>query len=85
MSKHALHSNVAPKVRYSGEFHIRPSATNKNGYKLVMDNNSGTYSPDIKCLSLLEKVFKTNFPDIEIETLDRNDPKLEEYMKDCKK
>ena len=85
MSKHALHSDVSYKVRYSGEFHIRPSVINKNGYKLVIDNNSGTYSPDIKCLPLLEKVFKVNFPDIEIETLDRSNPKLEEYMKDCKK
>ena len=82
MSKHAIHADVAYSVRFAGEFHIRPSK-NKNGYKLILDNNSGTYSPSPKVFPLLEKVFKTNFPDIEIETLDRTDPKLEEYMKDC--
>lgn len=85
MSKHAIHSDVAYKVRYSGEFHIRPSTTNLNKYKLIIDNNSGTYSPDVKCLPLVEKLFKTNFPDIEIEVLDRGDPKLLEYIKECNK
>ena len=28
---------------------------------------------------------KCNFPDIEIEALDRKDPVLEEYLKDCVK
>ena len=51
----------------------------------MIDNNSGTYSPDEKHLTLLEKVMKINFPDIEIETLDRKDPLLEHYLKDCAK
>ena len=41
-----------------------------------MDNNSGTYSPNPKFFPLLEKVFHANFPDLEIETVDRSDPKL---------
>eukprot|EP00828_Plagiopyla_frontata_P027945 TRINITY_DN36229_c0_g1_i2.p2 TRINITY_DN36229_c0_g1~~TRINITY_DN36229_c0_g1_i2.p2 ORF type:complete len:109 (+),score=19.37 TRINITY_DN36229_c0_g1_i2:742-1068(+) len=84
LSKHAVHSNVAYQVRYSGEFHIRPSKI-KNSYKLVIDNNSGTYSPDKNYLSLLEKVLMINFPDIEVEALDRKDPVLEEYLKNCVK
>lgn len=53
MSKHAIHSDVAYEVRYAGEFHIRPSKI-LNNYKLIIDNNSGTYGPDKKYLSLLE-------------------------------
>lgn len=84
MSKHAIHSDAAYEVRYSGEFHIRPSKL-PNNHKLIIDNNSGTYSPDKKYLPFLEQAFKINFPDIEIETLDRNDPLLAEYIKDCLK
>jgi len=52
---------------------------------LVIDNNSGTYSPSKDLLPLLQDVFKANFPDMEVEALDREDPKLIEYMKDCEK
>lgn len=85
LSKHALHSNAAKEVRFSGEFHIQPSSNRPLGHKLIIDNNSGTYSPSKEDLPLLEQLFKINFPDIEIETYDREDPKLLEYLKTCMK
>lgn len=79
-SKHAVHANAARKVRYCGEFHIRHTAEGK--MILVIDNNSGTYSPNVELLPKIEELFKRNFSDIEVEALSREDPKL---MESCKK
>ena len=49
-------------------------------YKLIIDNNSGTFSPSKEHLPLLEKLFKENFHDILVEAYDRGDPKLAEYI-----
>jgi hypothetical protein len=71
-SKHALHSNCAETVRYSGEFHPRPSggwATFRDEtpddaveWELVVDNNSGTYSPDKSMLPALKLFLEYNLP-----------------------
>jgi len=81
MSKHAMHSNAREEVRYSGEFHIQPTEEHggEQKYKLVIDNNSGTYAPNKDDLPLLQRLFNINFPDIEVEALDRSDPKMEIY------
>jgi len=78
LSKHAVLSNCNTEVVYSGEFHIQ--GPNENGeFILVVDNNSGTYSPDPKALELVKELFLANFPDLTVVALDREDPKLEHY------
>jgi len=46
-------------VRYAGEFHIQE---NNGKYKLVIDNNSGTYSPNKDLLPHLANVCPYNHP-----------------------
>jgi len=81
-SKHAMHANASFKVRYAGEFII--SKKEEGGYKLVIDNNSGTYSPGGDGLGMLKKVLEVNFEGLEVEALDYQDEKLTEYMREVK-
>jgi hypothetical protein len=70
-SKHALHSNCAQHVRYSGEFHPRPVGGWANfndsiadediDWELVVDNNSGTYAPDKMMLPTVQECLEYNF------------------------
>ncbi|KAJ2918878.1 hypothetical protein MD484_g1514, partial [Candolleomyces efflorescens] len=70
-SKHALHSNCAQHVRYSGEFHPRPVGGWANfnegiadedvQWELVVDNNSGTYAPDKMMLPTVQECLEYNF------------------------
>ncbi|KAJ2928517.1 hypothetical protein H1R20_g8582, partial [Candolleomyces eurysporus] len=70
-SKHALHSNCAQHVRYSGEFHPRPVggwvnfndsiADDDIDWELVVDNNSGTYAPDKMMLPTVQECLEYNF------------------------
>eukprot|EP01120_Amphizonella_sp_Union-15-10_P015469 TRINITY_DN7972_c0_g1_i1.p1 TRINITY_DN7972_c0_g1~~TRINITY_DN7972_c0_g1_i1.p1 ORF type:complete len:366 (-),score=63.80 TRINITY_DN7972_c0_g1_i1:11-1108(-) len=83
MSKHAMHADGKREVRYAGEFHIKKLGDNK--YKIVFDNNSGTYAPRKDDLPLLVEVFKLNFPQSDVEALDFKDPKLKEYTKDVER
>lgn len=86
VSKHALHSNCAEYVRYSGEFHPRPVGGWENfsdeksddevEWELVIDNNSGTYSPDKTLLPQLKALLEYNFPGFGIIALDHDDPEL---------
>jgi len=80
MSKHAMHSNCGEEVYYAGEFHIQKPPTGPA--RLVLDNNSGTYGPDKNDLQKLKALFQLNFPDLEVEALDFNDPKLAQYKKE---
>ncbi|KAI9069421.1 hypothetical protein FKP32DRAFT_1586810 [Trametes sanguinea] len=93
-SKHALHANCAPAVRYSGEFHPRPEGGWENfaddvpddsvRWELVIDNNSGTYSPDPMMLPDLKELLQYNFPGFTIHALDRNDPRLIHSREACR-
>ncbi|OSD02186.1 hypothetical protein PYCCODRAFT_1435853 [Trametes coccinea BRFM310] len=93
-SKHALHANCAPAVRYSGEFHPRPEGGWENfsddipdesvRWELVIDNNSGTYSPDPMMLPDLKELLQYNFPGFTIHALDRNDPRLIQSREACR-
>lgn len=86
VSKHALHSNCAESVRYSGEFHPRPEGGWENfsdatpddrvKWELVIDNNSGTYSPDKGMLPQVKALLEHNFPGFKIFALDHADPAL---------
>lgn len=93
-SKHALHANCATAVRYSGEFHPRPEGGWENfsdetpdseiKWELVIDNNSGTYSPDPMALPDVKALFEYNFPWFKIHALDYNDPRLAQSRDACR-
>lgn len=93
-SKHALHANCAQAVRYSGEFHPRPAggwehfsdetADDAVRWELVIDNNSGTYSPDPLMLADLKELLEYNFPGFTIHAWDRNDPRLASSREACR-
>jgi hypothetical protein len=93
-SKHALHSNCAQAVRYSGEFHPRPEGGWENfedstpdeqvRWELVIDNNSGTYSPDPTMLPVLKELLEYNFPGFTIHAWDFNDPRLAQSREACR-
>lgn len=70
-SKHAMHSSGSESVFYAGEFTIAPSTSvgNTTGYKLVIDNNSGTYAPHKDSLQQVTQLMQNNFPDLEVETI----------------
>jgi hypothetical protein len=76
MSKHAMHSNASVQVRFAGEFHIQK---NDGKFKLVIDNNSGTYAPDKNLLPKLRELFETNFEGMIVEALDYKDPLWAQY------
>jgi len=93
-SKHALHANCHPSVRYSGEFHPRPAGGWKAfndktpdedvKWEIVVDNNSGTYSPDKNLLPQLKALLEYNFSDVTVYALDREDPELTESREACR-
>jgi len=75
-----MHAKCSKYVYYAGEFHVRPILEGADlGYKIVIDNNSGTYGPDPACLGYVEQLLKHNFPGLEVETLSYDDPKLKQY------
>lgn len=93
-SKHALHSNCAESVRYSGEFHPRPvggwshfsddTPDDAVDWELVIDNNSGTYAPDKKMLPVLKALLEYNFSGFGIVALDHGDEELKESREACR-
>lgn len=92
-SKHALHSNCADTVRYSGEFHPRPEGgwdkfsddmrDEDVRWELVIDNNSGTYAPDKTLLPKLKQLMEYNFPVFNVVALDYKDPELQRSSEAC--
>jgi hypothetical protein len=99
-SKHALHANCSERVRYSGEFHLRPQAkdgswTGWNNFddsmpdesvlwEVLVDNNSGTYSPDKAMLPILQALLEHNFPGLAVKALDREDEELTKSVQACR-
>ncbi|KAA1475904.1 C2-domain-containing protein [Dentipellis sp. KUC8613] len=93
-SKHALHANCQEAVYYSGEFHPRPEGgwaafsddtpDEAVKWELVIDNNSGTYSPDPMMLPNLKELLEYNFPGFAIYAYDRQDPRLTESREACR-
>ena len=53
-------------------------------WELVIDNNSGTYSPDPMMLPALKACMEYNFPGFNVVTLDFNDPALKESVDACR-
>lgn len=93
-SKHALHSNCAESVVYSGEFHPRPEGgwenfsdyTDDSGvrWELVIDNNSGTYSPNPDLLAKVAQLLELNFTGINVVVLAQDDPELKKSSDACR-
>lgn len=93
-SKHALHSNCAEVVRYSGEFHPRPAGgwsrfsedtpDDAIDWELVIDNNSGTYAPDKNMLPALKGLLEHNFEGFRFFALDHGDKELQESREACR-
>jgi hypothetical protein len=81
-------------VRYSGEFHPRPKGgwqtfnddmtDEEVEWELVIDNNSGTYSPNSALLPALKRCLEYNFPGFNIVALDYKDPALKESTDTCR-
>ena len=93
-SKHALHSNCAETVIYSGEFHPRPRGgwaaftdtipDDQIEWELVIDNNSGTYAPDKAVLPRLQAYLQDNLFGITVFALDHEDPELKASREACR-
>ncbi|KAH7890113.1 hypothetical protein F5I97DRAFT_1800566 [Phlebopus sp. FC_14] len=93
-SKHALHSNCAESVRYSGEFHPRPVGGWEKfrddipdedvGWELVIDNNSGTYSPDPALLPKVKEIMEFNFSGFNVIALSHDAPALKASVDACR-
>ncbi|KAJ3760629.1 hypothetical protein EV360DRAFT_39334 [Lentinula raphanica] len=99
-SKHALHADCAEQVRYSGEFHLRPRAKDGSwcgwqdfsdsmpdtsvDWEVLIDNNSGTYSPDKAMLPTLKGLIDCNFPGLDVLALDREDEELKKSLDACR-
>lgn len=93
-SKHALHSNCAKTVRYSGEFHPRPvggwtrfsdaMADEDAEWEIVVDNNSGTYSPDPALLPKVKEIIEVNFSGFGVVALRHDDAGLKASVDACR-
>ncbi|KIJ95677.1 hypothetical protein K443DRAFT_682813 [Laccaria amethystina LaAM-08-1] len=93
-SKHALHSNCAEVVRYSGEFHLPPEGGWQNfsdstpddavKWEFMIDNNSGTYATDKMLLPEVKELFEFNYPGLVVHALDREDERLVESREACR-
>ncbi|KAE9404834.1 hypothetical protein BT96DRAFT_916518 [Gymnopus androsaceus JB14] len=99
-SKHALHANCCERVRYSGEFHPRPKSKDGSwvgwqdfkdsmpdadvDWEVLIDNNSGTYSPDKGMLPTLQALLEHNFPGFGVRALDREDEELTKSVHACR-
>ena len=53
-------------------------------WELVIDNNSGTYSPSPLLLPNLQELLEYNFPAFKIVAYDHNDPRLKESRDACR-
>ena len=85
MSKHAMHANRATEVMFAGEFRLFRDEHHNDDWTLLIDNNSGTYSPKKEDLPKVKEVFESNFPDLAVVALDHDDAYLKEIRKETKK
>ncbi|KAG2040341.1 hypothetical protein BDR03DRAFT_152374 [Suillus americanus] len=93
-SKHALHNNCAESVVYGGEFHPRPEGGWENfsdytddssvRWELVIDNDSGTYSPNPDLLAKVAQLLELNFTGINVVALAQDDPELKKSIDACR-
>mmetsp|Transcript_38645 Transcript_38645/g.85971 ORF Transcript_38645/g.85971 Transcript_38645/m.85971 type:complete len:488 (-) Transcript_38645:517-1980(-) len=77
LSKHAMHAGCAEEIWYAGEFCVMRDDLGVP--RMVIDNNSGTYSPPDHLLPAVAELLEHNFPGLQVETVSVDDPKLQEY------
>lgn len=61
---------------WAGFHESHPSDDDSVQWELVIDNNSGTYSPDKTLLPKLKGLIEYNFPGLNVAALDHSDPEL---------
>ncbi len=94
MSKHAMHANCATEVWCAGEFCVVDLAKGqeeqqaaqlppRQRYKLVIDNNSGTYAPAPGVLSHMQELLTSTFPGLLVEAVAQGSSALKEYRSQC--
>ena len=54
-------------------------------WELVIDNNSGTYSPSPTLLPTLKSLLEFNFPGLNVVTYDHSDPELGKSTEACRR
>lgn len=74
LSKHALHSGAAPEVYFAGEFCVIEKED--GSYKMIVDNNSGTYAPDDSNLPVVKSLLTRELMGLEVEAISQDDPLL---------
>jgi hypothetical protein len=67
ISKHLVIANACEKVFSAGTFRFVRNGENRI---LVLDNNSGSYTPDGKALELTKKLIERDYPNLTVEILD---------------
>ncbi|KAF9930214.1 hypothetical protein FBU30_000758 [Linnemannia zychae] len=85
MSKHAMHANRATEVMFSGEFRLFRDEAHHGDWTLMIDNNSGTYSPRKEDLPKVKRLFESNFPGLTVIVLDHEDPVLKDIRAETKR
>lgn len=84
-----MHANCAKEVLYAGEMCVmeqenaQPSWRAHERYRLVVDNNSGTYAPRKEGLPRLQHLLQLCFPGLIVEAIAMDDPKLKYYHSLC--
>ncbi|KAF9062222.1 hypothetical protein BDP27DRAFT_1336913 [Rhodocollybia butyracea] len=53
-------------------------------WEVIIDNNSGTYSPDKAMLPTLKALLEHNFPGIGVQAFDREDEELKQSVQACR-
>ena len=76
ISKHAVLSNAAERVRMAGELLFYWA---ESDVYLIVDNGSGTYAPDRSAFAQLERLFHINLPFIRTVIMDYQDKSLSRY------
>ena len=74
---------LLPLPPAAGEFCIVPDTAAEGGYRLVVDNNSGTYAPAADLLPCMQRLFQANFPGMAVEVVPVGDPRLQAYHQRC--
>lgn len=82
ISKHAVLSNAAERVRMAGEMLFYWA--NEDVY-LIVDNGSGTYAPDCSAFHQLSHLFRINLPFIRTVVMDYTNEDLELHKKRIQK
>ncbi|KXS16124.1 C2-domain-containing protein [Gonapodya prolifera JEL478] len=85
-SKHAVHADAATEVRAAGEFVVVDKGEERVGgetdrYELVLDNASGTFSPDVGGVERLALILQAMLPGLRVSAYGYYDERLADIKK----